>query len=588
MLHCPLTLVCALVLLALGTQPAHANNTALLLGDAFQPPSLGQATRASGTLPARYSPSAFLAGKIAVRLVFVESDGSIQPSTEDWTDSQRIVIEQHVHAALDWWAARVPNARVSFQVVAQTATIGSEPITLGLNDESRWAGSAFTALGIPGTNHFEQAYSADEALRQEYHSDWATTIFVVNSASDSDGRFADGHFAYAYVGGPFIVVTSDAGVYGVEKFAPILSHELGHVFGALDQYESAQTPCSAPGGYLAVPTTNSQSGGCGSAFICVMWEPLAGYQANAVDASALGQVGYRDSDGDSIPDPLDTAPILTVNLSEQSGKLPLLSAHAIDQPYVSSTQRSISVNTIQQIAYRVDGSEWYVLPASDGAFDSTDERVTASLPLYDGNHTVEFRATNQVGATSPIISQTVRVTGVGTAPSYSITTAADQNTAAPVIALTAPPGFSVRISATAAFSDTTWQAIQPSVTAPGTWAEGVHTLYIGLRDANNIETPISQRTVLIDRTAPTGSAALIEQGQTALQTVGIDQGSGIASMQLLVADNRAIDWQPFVPALTLTSGSAPRAILLRDVAGNISAPIPVTQRQQVLLPLIHS
>ena len=69
-------------------------------------------------------------------------------------------------------------------------------------------------MGFTAANYFEQAYSADDSLRRARHADWATTIFIVNSTGKANGRFADGHFAYAYVGGPFLVITSDAGPYG--------------------------------------------------------------------------------------------------------------------------------------------------------------------------------------------------------------------------------------------------------------------------------------------------------------------------------------------------------------------------------------
>jgi len=73
-------------------------------------------------------------------------------------------------------------------------------------------------------------------------------------------------------------------------------------------YAAAATPCTQQSGYLAVPTTNSQANNCGSHFICIMLEPIEAYAAGQIDPSALGQVGYHDSDGNGIPDPLDTKP----------------------------------------------------------------------------------------------------------------------------------------------------------------------------------------------------------------------------------------------------------------------------------------
>ena len=318
-----------------------------------------------------------------------------------------------------------------------------------------------------------------------------------------------------------------------------------------------------------------------------MLEPLTAYAANAVDASALGQVGYRDSNNNGVPDPLDTTPTLTVTLSQQHGERPVITAHAIDQPFPSSSQPSVSINSIQQIEYRVDGSEWYSLPASDGAFDSTDESATATLPLYDGTHSLEFRAVNRIGASSLIVSQTVSLRDVGPAPIYTIQVAEAQNTNAPTVVITAPPDYSVRISESPVFTDTTWQAVTQPFAPAAVWAEGRHTLYIGLRDAQQRETPISQRSVIIDRTAPHGSVTLIDTAQPQLVVAGEDNGSGIVGLQLVGTASTAA-WQAFAPSITLAPGSTPSAIRLRDAAGNVSPAIPVAQQYTVLLPLIQS
>ena len=149
-----------------------------------------------------------------MQVVFVESDGSAEPSTEDWSAPQIATVSAQIRAALDWWAARVPNAHVSFDMTIEVASSRYEPIAHDLETERLWVGDVLGRMGYIGASHFDQAYNADDTLRKAHHTDWATTIFVANSTNDSDGRFADGHFAYAYIDGPFLVVTSDAGVYG--------------------------------------------------------------------------------------------------------------------------------------------------------------------------------------------------------------------------------------------------------------------------------------------------------------------------------------------------------------------------------------
>ena len=315
--------ICTLLFLAAFYSPIHsiaADDSSLLAGDALQPPPHPPVIAAAGDFkPSVFQPSAFLAGRVAVQLIFVESNGGKEPSTRNWTDAQVTSARDQIAAALEWWRAQLPNARIEFDLTSRIVPSGYEPIEHDLRTEGQWVGDTFKNMGFSGLNYFEQAYSSDDSLRRTRQADWATTIFIVNSTGKANGRFADGHFAYAYVGGPFMVITSDAGPYGANQLTPVVAHEFGHIFGALDQYAAAGTACTQQSGYLAVPSTNSQANNCGSRFICIMLEPLAAYSANAIDASALGQVGYRDSDGNGTPDPIDTKPTADALIYQPSG-----------------------------------------------------------------------------------------------------------------------------------------------------------------------------------------------------------------------------------------------------------------------------
>ncbi|MEI6452550.1 MAG: hypothetical protein WCP98_21705, partial [Actinomycetes bacterium] len=65
---------------------------------------------ALGALPTARETAAFAAGKVAVAVVFVESDGSLDPSTENWSrpdpdnpGDRRANVLVKVQAALTWW-----------------------------------------------------------------------------------------------------------------------------------------------------------------------------------------------------------------------------------------------------------------------------------------------------------------------------------------------------------------------------------------------------------------------------------------------------------------------------------------------------
>jgi hypothetical protein len=563
--------------------PAAAHGGPLRGEQAFFPPRRPH-TAADDPRPSREQPSAFMAGRVAVQAIFIESDGAADPSTEDWTPAQIATIRGHIGAALDWWRARLPNARLSFDLTTRVVGSRYEPITYDLSGEGLWIGDALQRMGFPGMNYFDQAYAADDALRHERKTDWATTIFVVNSEHDDDGRFAGGMFAYAYIGGPFLVITSDAGPYGTVQLAPVATHELGHIFGALDQYDAAQVACTQESGYLSIPTTNSQLGDCGTHFMSIMLDPLPAYIGGQVDPSALGQIGYRDRQNNGLPDPLETTPALQVTVTEppDAGR-PVVAGPVIDQPYPSSFEQAATINTIVRVEYRADGGDWIALPAADGAYDGVSESITATLPLYDGQHSVELRAINSVGAASPLIKQSVTVSGIGAEPDYAAEAPDLSNSAEITITLAAPAGSSAQISEDPFFKAVAWAPAAANVGLRLGPTDGPHTLYIRFRDHSGVESPPFLRTIELDRAPPSGHALIHGGAAPWIEIQAEDSGSGVAAVQI---DGGA--WQPFRQAVPIPRNMVSIQVRLRDAAGNVSNPLPTMHSGPIYLPLIRT
>ena len=568
--------------------PVLAGPSSPFAGDALHAPTRPRlASFTDDPAPNQYQPSAFLAGRVAVRVVFVESNGRYEASTRNWNDEQISTITARVADALQWWAERLPNARLSFDLTSRVVQSGYEPIMHGLSTESQWVGDALQNLGITAPNYFDQAYMADEALRQERKADWATNIFVANSSGTADGRFADGHFAYAYVNGPFMVVTSDAGPYGVGQMTPVVAHEFGHIFGALDQYAAASVSCTQRSGYLAVPTTNSQYNDCGTKFICVMLEPLSAYTAGAVDESALGQLGYRDSNHNGLPDPIDTTPALQLQLSQPgAGARPALTGQVYDQPYPTATGDEATINTITKAEYRVDGGEWLPLPAADGAYSGVTEPINAVLPLYDGQHTVDVRAANRVGAFSPVAHFTANVAGVGAAPNYQASAPAASNTPAVVVTTVAPAGSQTQISSDPYFAGAGWVASSGTLGWQLAAREGDQTLYVRFRDAQGlVSAPIILRTTL-DETPPAGRAMLLQRTSgTWLEILAHDSATDIDAMNISFDATPSGSWQPFQPSVAMSLQATSVYVWLRDKAGNVSAPLQAVPETPVWVPM---
>jgi len=388
--------------------------------DAFVAPDLpladGVVLGASTTItPGYYQTSEYMAGSVAVGIVLLESDGSVDPSTEDWTSDEEQHVFSEIVAALDWWAEREPRANLSFVYddhFSQPLPTGVEPISRSFYDQQYWIADAMGALGYEASYYFTRVRDYNNGLRVTYQTDWAFTIFVVDSSNDADNRFSDGYFAYAYLGGPFMVMTYGNNGYGPGNMDAIAAHETGHIFYALDQYYSAQQPCTRRSGYLDVENQNSQYGDCASDVSSIMRGQVVPFTVGAIDPYAAGQVGWRDSDGDGILDPLDTELPISIDSLSLDGSSVVVSGTVEIVPYPSPSRTSVTINTLTGVQYRFDGGDWQPATADDGAFDGTAEDYHFTVSLPPGLHTLEVAALDSAGNVSDVYAtETVTILG---------------------------------------------------------------------------------------------------------------------------------------------------------------------------------
>ncbi len=376
-----------------------------LVGDALIPPAPeGLQSLSSDPTPGYTETSEYFIGRVAVGIVLPESDGSVDPSTEDWTEDERALVLSEITAALNWWAAREPNAHLTFVYDDGTAapiTTGYEPISRPYNDQALWIAEVMAKKGYAGSSYFDQVRQYNATLREAYDTDWAFTIFVVDSSNDRDSRFSNGYFAYAYLGGPFTVMTYGNNGYGPYDMDTVAAHEIGHIFRAIDQYYTARQPCTRQAGYLGVENQNSQYGDCASNEPSIMRGQTWPYRDGAIDEYARGQIGWRDSDGDGILDPVDTT--LSVSSADyvaddERSNILTFTGSVQDDPYPSPLRRSIIINTIDQVQYRVAGGEWTDTQPRDDAFDSYAEEFTfTTIPLPTGDMAVDLRVLDSFG-----------------------------------------------------------------------------------------------------------------------------------------------------------------------------------------------
>ncbi|MFQ5611909.1 MAG: hypothetical protein ACE5H9_07220 [Anaerolineae bacterium] len=387
--------------------PIPADTHLETLPDAFEPPqsAIGAEAQASDPTPGYYETSEYLIGSVAVGLVLPESNGTTDPSTEDWTEEERALVASKIVAAMDWWAERESRANLSFiydNLSATTVPTAVEPVSRPYYHQQYWIADTMAAMGYNSTSYFDQVRQYNNALRQQYGTDWAFTIFVVDSSQDSDNRFTDGYFAYAYLGGPFLVMTYGNNGYGPGYMDAVAAHEVGHIFMALDQYASAGQSCTRRAGYLSVENQNSELS-CQSNEASIMRGQVWPYLNPAVDFYARGHIGWHDSDGDNILDPVDATIQIgnTAYITNTQMQNVLTVTGSIEEiPFPSPLRRDTLINRISQVNYRIDGVMWLAASAQDGTFNSYQEGFTfATDPMPSGNHTLELQVIDNYGNT---------------------------------------------------------------------------------------------------------------------------------------------------------------------------------------------
>jgi hypothetical protein len=263
-------------------------------------------------------------------------------------------------------------------------------------------------------------YNNDRRTADGNH--WATTIFIVDDTVDPNNRFSNNAFAYSYFNGPFAVLTQGNNGWGIDNFSMVLSHEMGHTFGALDEYQGSGVRNTQRAGYLNGLTLNASLDGNGS--------PVTPPQPNALmlNNGSVGSgitymphwsssvnFGHRDTDGDTIPDILDTPATLTGNAvgsDPVDGDFVFAGSISVnDYPNAnplnfgfSNSQARMTINTIVGMAYSLDGGAPTPFAPLDAAYDDYTESLGFSiLGLPMGLHTIDVVGIDSVGNPSNML-----------------------------------------------------------------------------------------------------------------------------------------------------------------------------------------
>ncbi len=370
----------------------------------------------------------YLLGKVAVTTVLLESNGAIDPSTEDWTQAEIDASIAKVEQGVGWWSDTLDNLNTVHELefvfdhtFAETPFETSyEPISRRSQDQQRYVGEFLLGQGITGERSIEDAmWRSNHAQREAHDANWAFTVFIVDASSDSDGLFAPGGFpaAFALPGGLHMVVPSG-------RSASTIAHETGHIFWAFDEYPGGAS-YHARRGYYDSQNLNASEDHPDSDLRedSIMDGGVSLFNAfldNTSPESTLALIGWRDSDGDGVFDVLDVPLDLdAVGYFDEAnseyhftGSAAAVALHNRnsygEHPSVIGTNADITLNRISEIQYRLDDGPWIAASQPDLQEVEFDLSVSIDSPF----DSIQWRA---IDLTTGVTSETLDGTAVAPA-----------------------------------------------------------------------------------------------------------------------------------------------------------------------------
>ena len=353
--------------------------------------------------------SEIMIGRVALEILFPESDGTVDPDKYDWTPALRdSVVRAAVRAAARWntFAARrgVPLT-FALETRAGLAT-RYEPIEHTVSDEGTWIQDVLTPITGYKADAMTLAYDLANAARARLGAQWGVILFAVRN-DHADSTFADGNISHAILGGPYFVTPLNNLNTLSATLDFYIEHELAHSFWALDEHfpSTGWWDCRLTTGYLNQLNTNSVVPGFSTCHSrgCVMYAN----QPDSLCPYTQNQVGWADLTGNGIPDFMEqhtgvfpdsaiyrTGAGQTVVLRGRATVATLPNVN----PWEYGVRDTITLGTVDSVFYKLDGEAPISAVPMDGAFDTAEERFAVTLPpLGLGDHLVEWQAVNSNG-----------------------------------------------------------------------------------------------------------------------------------------------------------------------------------------------
>ena len=374
--------------------------------------------------------SEFMVGDILVQLVFPESNGQYESSSENWEEAE--LSEVIAGAFIGMLDFQQQYSYIPMNMVFRTFTrvkTGFEPVKHSMEDDHLWLNDVMETLGYNDGAPLSSCHRFNNDGRRQYGTDWVFTAFIANSENSPLHRFNTIEYtAYANLGGPYLVMPFPAGEnpFGIDRqllFSQIFQHETCHIFWALDEYPSAPGYCNSHSGYLDIYNRNKLWFGPGGRLDscqvitpCTMarakedlGRPLCNYTA--------GQMGTVLIPGTGVPRVFDSTPTVefetagveTVETDNLTVRLKAISTPVPNKnPFQQPEVRLHYAAPLKDGVFKVDGIGRVTILPEDGRWDEVEEDLVIRLvSLRAGLIQLSVSVRNSVGRTSPFYTKKI-------------------------------------------------------------------------------------------------------------------------------------------------------------------------------------
>lgn len=308
-----------------------------------------------------YETSEMMIGKIAVNIIFVESNGSVDANFENWTFIEQETVINDTRDALNWWSNIEPRANIHHTFnIYRDVPISYEPVTRNTNETNQqlWMNESLDYIGAPaGDPYMNRIALFNHNTRIQENAHWAFTFFVVDGSETGTG-FIDGNAGIAYINGPHTFIST--GAWGGLNRDALLAHEFAHIFGARDQYAAVGCTCLDTGGHYNIENQNCIADTCVLNTTSLMrsgMETINSYNSNTVDVFALAQMGLIDENENNLLDPIDIIFETNSNGADMAqATINSLATAGYDTPALTKTVGFVGYEYMQIGSNHVDGN----------------------------------------------------------------------------------------------------------------------------------------------------------------------------------------------------------------------------------------